>query len=253
LPGEETASRSRLVSRLSAACDWAERSLSLFASPLGPFYQDARHYFLPRFVHFGPHTSDASVRLSLYSGLDHRDTRSAIALLGFIERLSTTPQLGRSLDLTFFPLVDLLGFVARVPGRDLKRADWNSGVSAPEIDLLARDARLRHYHGFVRIETIPESDVVNVSLRTTSESSVVQLLSSDDLVPFDVRWLADVATASSPVGPLALEEDLTVAPFELTLGIPSAWSAEKYSESVAVLLLQFIERYREFAAYAQHL
>ena len=38
--------------RLTSLYALAQRSRYVFASPLGPFYRDARHYHVPRFVYF---------------------------------------------------------------------------------------------------------------------------------------------------------------------------------------------------------
>jgi len=239
--------------RLTSLYALAQRSRYVFASPLGPFYRRARHYHVPRFVYFGPHTSDESLRLAFHAGFDSRDLRGTLALLHFVERLALTPDLGQGLNLSFFPLADVTGLL-RGESQQLAGHSWiSSGV--PELDLLAGDARSRAYHGFVRVESTPAGDdVITVGLRGNfPEALGVELLNSDDLAPWDVRWTAAPLGHAPADGPLSLGDDLAFAPFELTLGLPAAWSVELHREAVATILRNFIHRYRAFQAYAQHL
>ncbi|MBC8039975.1 MAG: hypothetical protein H7Y06_05480, partial [Opitutaceae bacterium] len=124
-----------------------------------------------------------------------------------------------------------------------------------ELELLASDARSRAYHGFVRIETTnADDDVISIRLRGHSADALgLELLSSHDIAPWDVRWESGPVDAASADGPLSLSDDLPFRPFELTIGLPSAWSVELHREAVTTILKNFIQRYRGFHAYAQHL
>jgi len=239
--------------RLTSLYALAHRSQYVFASPLGPFYREARHYHVPRFVYFGPHTSDESLRLAFHAGFDSADLRGTLALLHFVERLALTPDLGQGLNLSFFPLADVTGLL-RGRSQNLAALSW-AEPGAPELALLAGDARSRAYHGFVRIESTPaDDDVITVRLRGRfTEALGVELLDSDDLAPWSVRWEGAPPAAQPTDGPLALSDDLPFAPFELTLGLPSAWSVELHREATTAILKKFIQRYRGFQAYAQHL
>ena len=239
--------------RLTALYALSHRSQYVFASPLGPFYRQARHYHVPRFVYFGPHTSDESLRLAFYAGSDARDLRGTLALLHFVERLALTPDLGQGLNLSFFPLTDVTGLL-HADSRGRAAESWNHSA-VPEIDLLSKDARTRGYHGFVRIETTPDQDdVVTIRLRGHSAEALgVEIISSEDVDPWSVRWEAEPVDALVTEGPLSLVDDLPFQPFELTLRFPAAWSVELHREATTVILKNFILRYRGFQAYAEHL
>ncbi|MDF3059676.1 MAG: hypothetical protein K0R17_3891 [Rariglobus sp.] len=239
--------------RLTSLYALAQRSDYVFASPLGPFYQHARHAHVPRFVYFGPHTSDESLRLAFHAGFDARDLRGTLALLHFVERLALTPDLGQGLNLSFFPLADVTGLL-RSETQDLASNSWIA-PEVPELALLAGDARSRGYHGFVRIETTAmDDDVITVRLRGHSAGTLgVELLNSDDLAPWSVRWEAGLVNEPPVDGPLSLSDDLPFQPFELTLGLPAAWSVELHREAATAILKNFIIRYRGLHAYAQHL
>lgn len=239
--------------RLTSLYALAQRSRYVFASPLGPFYRNARHYHVPRFVYFGPHTSDESLRLAFHAGFDSSDLRGTLALLHFVERLALTPDLGQGLNLSFFPLADITGLL-RGESQRLETHSWVS-TRVPELELLASDTRSRAYHGFVRIEsTDTGDDVISIRLRGHSSDSLgLELLSSHDISPWDVRWESGPVDAAPADGPLSLSDDLPFRPFELTIGLPSTWSVELHREAVTTILKNFIQRYRGFHAYAQNL
>ncbi|MFA5263137.1 MAG: hypothetical protein WC378_04880 [Opitutaceae bacterium] len=241
--------------QLDALYGLVQRSDYVFGSPLGPFQWQSRTYYVPRFVYFGPNASDAAVRLAFLSGFDHRDLRGTLALLHFVEQLALRPDIGQGLNLSFFPLIDVLGLSGASEERALVRQSWTQAV-APEIDLLEKDSRLRSYHGFVRVESAPGDDAITVRLRTPAHEEHptpgVELIDSNDVAPFMVRWETASVDASAD-GPLTIADDQPFHPFELTLRIPAAWPAELYREAVASILKRFVLRYRGIVAYGQHL
>ncbi len=234
----------------------AQNSRHVFASPLGPFHHAGRRHALPRFVYFGPHSSDHSLRLAVYAGEEARDTAGSAALLHFLERLALTPDLGAGLNISFFPEVDVLGRAPGSASRHLVRSNW-SYPDHPEIDLLAKDARVRGYHGFIRLRTDHTVDELTVSLNAgpdaTAASSGVELLTSEDFSPWAVRWEGAPARDREPYGPLSLVDDLPVSPFEITVRVPGGWNAGLHREAVARILRSVIIRVRGFDAHAWHI
>ncbi|MBL9216701.1 MAG: hypothetical protein JNG83_14580 [Opitutaceae bacterium] len=239
-----------LAEQLATLYGLAQRSDHVFGSPLGPFEHAGRAHYVPRFVYVGPHTSDESPRLAFLAGWDHRDLRSTLALLQLVGELVATPSVGQSLHLAFYPCLDVLG--AEAGPRRLATQSWTQ-PSAPEIGLLARDARLRQYHAFIRVVSAPADDVVVLRLRTGGAvSSFVPLLTSSDVDPFPVRWEMEAGTAPA-AGPLSLAADLPFQPLDLEFGVPVDWSLATCREAVTSVLKRFIVRYRAFLAYGQHL
>jgi hypothetical protein len=204
---------------------------------------------LPRFVYFGPHTHDESLRLAIIAGFDHTDLRGSLALTQFIEHLVLTPDLGHGLNLSLFPLIDVIGLHEGIHNRELGTANW-AHSNQPEISLLGKDARTRGYHGFVRIETAHGLDDITVHLRGPSEAAGVELISSEDFEPLPVRWEAEALDAVPSEGPLTLLDDLPFPPFELTLRIPSSWPTDLYRISVSSILKRFVLRYRALQAHS---
>ncbi|HEX3730130.1 MAG TPA: hypothetical protein VHV47_10020, partial [Opitutaceae bacterium] len=54
-------------------------------------------------------------------------------------------------------------------------------------------------------------------------------------------------------GPLAVTDDLPLAPFEIIVRIPARWPDHAYRRAAVVLLKGFLRHYRAFQAYGQHL
>jgi hypothetical protein len=81
----------------------------------------------------------------------------------------------------------------------------------------------------------------------------IELITTEQTEPFPVRFEAGLAGRNPVAGPLSAADDLPLTPFELTLRLPAAWSAELYQETAALFLQRFIWRYRAFQAYGQHL
>jgi hypothetical protein len=245
-----------LRSDLSALYALAQNSPYVFASPLGPFALDGRQAYLPRFVFFGPHACDDSWRMALLAGFDHGDLRASRALLALATRLASDSETGHGLNLSFFPLIDVAGLLSGASGRGLAHAHWGGG-SQPEIALLEKDARLRSYHGFVRIETAnADDDLISLRLRGSATellSPDLDLITSEETRSFPVRFEADCRDIPLLEGPLSIADDLPLSPFELTLRIPGSWSEESYQHAAVTLIERFLKRYRAFQAYGQHL
>jgi len=252
-PPEASPTRDEFQARLSALYALAQRSNHVFASPLGPFLYRRQSAYLPRFVFFGPGASDESWRVAFLAGFDHRELRASHALLGFVEDLAQSVEDGHGLNLTFFPIANAAGFFLGAPPRPLASLHWGR-AHAPELDLLEKDARLRAYHGFVRVESAaPGDDEVSIRVRApaaTFASPDVELISSENTDPFPVRFELGPTPAG---GPLSIADDLPFGPFELTLRVPPAWPAERYAEAVRTILGRFVLRYRALQAYGQHL
>ena len=241
---------------LSALYAQSQQNNYLFGSPLGPFFHEGRHAHLPRFVFFGPSASDDSWRLAFLAGYDHRDLRASRALLRLAGRLAGNAEEGQGLNLSFFPLVDAAGFYLGAPYRALGHQHWGRSLS-PEINLLEKDARLRGYHGFIRVEASAEEDEIIVievrHPRGAVNSPDLELISSEETEPYPVRFECHPSPATVTAGPLSVSDDLLFHPFELVLRMPAAWPDDLHDEAVSLILTRFIHRYRAFQAYGQHL
>lgn len=244
------------AARLSALYSLSQKSNYIFASPLGPVYQGGRHLHVPRFVYFGPHTHDQSLRLAFLAGFDSADLRAAVAVTDLIEELAGSPDLGQGLNLSFFPLIDVLGLGRGERDRNLAQENW-SRSHAPEINVLEKDARLRGYHGFIRLDTTSDDGAISVRLRSAPEQIAaapgIELVSSHDFEPWVVQWESGAPQDKPADGPLTVVDDLPIRPFELTIRLPKDWTAEVYQSAIKVILHRLILRQRALQSYSQHL
>lgn len=256
LPVQPAAAAESFNTRLSELYALSQESNYMFASPLGPVFHGNRHLHVPRFVYFGPHTHDHSLRLAFLGGFDSTDLRTSIALGRLVEELLAFPDLGQGLNLSVFPLVDVLGLARKQRGRELGKENW-SRTNAAEINVLEKDARARGYHGFIRLESTSEDETISARLRNAAEGPSAQpsieLVSASDFEPHSVRWETQQAGDAVTDGPLAAVDDLPVRPFELTLRFPKEWSIELHLSASLSILRNFISRQRALQAYRQHL
>jgi hypothetical protein len=250
-PARPTSVSAALADQLAALYELAQNSSHVFASPLGPVLDEGRESQLPRFVYFGPESSDASLRIAFYAGFDRRRLAPTVALLRFIEQLARRPALGEQLSLSFFPLIDVFG---RSPAEAVGQR-WATS-QLPEIRALAVDADQRRYDAYVCVEPVAADDVLTVQLRTAGAAAnpapAVELMLDEDVRPFSVRWQVESTDAVGD-GPLSLAGNAGPRAFEIALRLPESWSFEAQQEATALILSRFVCRYRALMAYGQNL
>jgi hypothetical protein len=248
------ASPAGLIQRLTRLHELTEQSDHVFGSPLGPFPDGENLHYLPHFVYFGPHSTQDTLRLAVVAGFGRHDLPATRALLAFIEGLTQRPDIGHGLNLSFFPVVNVLGLVGGVEERDLTAANWSSSAE-PEIKLLSQDSRLRGYQGFVRVIAAPDDlpfAWVRSTLSLSAQASDVEVFTEDDFAPWPVRFhTARVGTVSR--GPLSIAGELPFSTFEVELALPAEWIQDRTDKALAVLLKRLFVRYRAFQAYSQYL
>lgn len=243
-----------LHTRLSRLYELAQSSSFLFGSPLAPLDAERRQYYLPRFVYFGPQTSAESPRLAVVAGLGRHDLPAARALTAFVEGLARNPDIGHALNISFFPLVNVLGLFGGAEERDLSDEDWTRSAE-PEIALLAADARLRAYQGFIRVVTTADDEPSARLLTVLSPAiahSEIEVFNSDDFAPWTVSFEA-MPSGVITHGPLSLAGELAIAPFEVELALPADWTQARADTELSALLKRLVTRYRGFLAYGQNL
>jgi len=242
-----------LTGRLTLLLERAQQSENLFASPLGPFWHGGRSHFLPRFVYFGPDASGDPLRLAVLAGLGRHDAAASRALLAFLEGAVNGPGFGPGINLSVFPVLNLVGQLAD-EDRDLAGESWSQS-RLPEIELARQDAQLRCYHVFVRLETSPDDEPtawVRAILGTGARPTGVRIFTSEDFDSWPVRFETLTAGAVNG-GPLTLADDLPQAPIEVTLALPSSWPQARMDRSVNRILRRLFASYHAFLAFGQHL
>jgi hypothetical protein len=243
-----------LCQRLAALQELAQESDYVFGSSLGPFSDGANLHDLPHFIYIGPASSPDTLKLAILAGFGRHDLPATHALLAYVEGLTRRPDVGHGLNLSLFPLVNVLGLGGGAEDRDLTAANWVSSAE-PEIRLLRQDSNLRGYQGFVRVVTTAD-DAPSAWFRSIpsllAQSAGVEVFSPDDFHPWPVRFATALAGKVSS-GPLSMAEDLPFSPFEIELALPAEWTQARMDQELAVLLKRLFTSYRAFQGYGQHL
>ena len=253
-PVRKSPASGNLPQRLSRLYELSQLSDFLFGSPLGPFHDDAHSHYLPHYAFCGLNSSPDSLRLAFYSGVRQTDSLVTNALLAFVEALHLEQKIGSGLNLAFFPVVNVRALLGGQPALDLSQEHWGRS-RATEIQLLAQDAILRGYHGFIRLEgtdSLEPSALVRTVRKPGTSASGGDLFSSDDFQPWAVQF-ESVSTGVIESGPLSIVKDLPFTPFEIELSVPRSWSQAHADHALRKVLKRLIHHYRGFQSYALHL
>lgn len=228
--------------------------LLAFSTALGSAVDNGgRHHRFSHFVHW-PENLHESLRLAVLAGFGRHDLPATRALIAFTEQLAQQPGLGVGLNLSLFPLVNVLGLLGGAEERDLAGEHWGRST-APEIEFLSRDARLRGYQGFVRVTTTADA-LPNVRVRTSASvpehQTTLELFTPADFQPWAASFQT-IAPGTAASGPLSIADDLPFAPFEVEFLLPYDWPQAQADLVLRDLLQRLIACYRALAAYGLHL
>lgn len=134
----------------------AESSRSLYRRDLGTFTSGGSEYALPAFLHLGPKTDRAPLRVALLAALHGDELEGTLGLLQFVNQLQRRPEAATGFTLYFYPVVNPTGLedFTRLSrnGKDLNREFWR-GSGEPEVRLLERELKRRAFHGIVRLHS----------------------------------------------------------------------------------------------------
>ena len=221
-----------VLERLARLSPRAERSASLFAAPLGP---DEHGLYLPRFVAFGPSSTDADARISLLAGFAEGDDAASLAAFDLLDFAAETPAAIGGVVLDVVPVVN------RGPG-DLWSAPWLT-ANRPELALLEREYRRLAPHATIQVRggafRFPQGLVRGDSLTHWLDDAAPSL--------FAAGWLEQPSDRLLGEGLDGLVPDLPFRPLELQLTLSRDHAAN------AAALRAIVQRIRELLAHAQHL
>jgi protein MpaA len=138
----------------------AEKSRHLHRRDLGTFRSGAQEYGIPAFLHLGPKTDRAPIRLGLFAVLHGDELEGALGLLELVNELQSQPSLATGYTLHLYPVVNPTGLedFTRLSrnGKDLSREFW-IGSGEPEVRLLEHELTRRAFHGIVRLHSQRET------------------------------------------------------------------------------------------------
>ena len=244
----------RIYSSASALYEEASASDSVFGSPLGPIEGPGQRIFLPQFVYFGPGSSIDPVRIAVFGGLGREDLKGSWSLIDWIKVLLVQPDIGQGVSVSVFPIVNLDAIQGGTDSVGLRDSDWVKSRT-PEIRLIADNAKVRAYQGFIRIEASTDSApsvVVRMAVKRRAHRSSAEVFTSSDFEPWETRF-ETLGHESELSGPLSLSRLLESAVFEVTLSVPASWAQSKWSSNLVPLLGRLVASYRRFFSHGGEL
>jgi hypothetical protein len=236
----------------------------LGSESLGPFVHHGRAYSLPCFSLDGPNSSDP-IRLGIFAGIHGDEPAGTLALVEFLRGLVAEPCRAENYLIHAYPICNPSGFErgtrASAAGCDLNREFWkNSGQ--PEVQLIERELRDRHFHGFIQLHADDTSDGIYGFVRghTLSEHLLKPALAAAaSILPRNVNPQIDGFAAKDGIiydayeGILAAPPQIDPLPFELILETPHHAPMEKQVKALVVAMHTVLEEYRRLISFAADL
>jgi hypothetical protein len=244
----------RIYASIGTLYEDASTSDSVFGSPLGPIEGTGARTFLPQFVYFAPASTVDPVRIGVFSGLSREDLKGSWALIDWIKALLVRPDIGHGVSVSVFPVVNLTGIQEGMEGAGLQASDWR-GSRIPEIRLIADNARIRSYQGFIRIESSRDSVpkvVVRTAVNRRTHGSLAEIYDSSDFEPWETCF-ESLGPNSRLLGPLSLARELDTGLFEVVISLPAAWPQASWNSKLLPLLGRLVASYRTFFSYGGEL
>jgi hypothetical protein len=244
----------RIYASTLALYEEASASDSVFGSPLGPIEGPNGKTFLPQFVYFGPDSGFDPVRIAVFGGLSGDDLKGSWSLIDWIRALLVHPDIGRGVSVSIFPLVNLHAIQGGAESAGLQDADWFES-RIPEIQLITRNAKIRSYQGFIRVESsrdLVPNVVVRTAVNRRADRSPAEIFAASDCEPWETRF-ETLGSKGKLLGPLSLARELNTALFEVVLSLPASWGRSAWTSSLLPLLGRLVASYRRFFSYGGEL
>jgi protein MpaA len=249
------------------------RSLSLLLEPisaaanvqlecLGAFQSAGMEYHVPRLSFRGPNSADP-IRLAIFAAIHGDEPAGALAIVQFLLELSQKPEVAEDYRIDAYPVCNPTGFEDNTrhsrAGKDLNREFWrNSGE--PEVQLLEKELRARHFHGIIQLHADDTSDGLYGFVRghTLTEALLRPALrEAGKILPRNVNATIDGFGARDGIiykgydGILAAPAEVVPVPFEIIFETPASAPTHKQAEAIIVALKTIMTEYRSLIAFAQ--
>lgn len=252
-----------------------KRSLELLLEPvgglahvqsecLGSFNVDGAEYHLPRLTFRDPGISDP-IRLGIFAAIHGDEPAGALAVVQFLRELSAQPALAEGYRIDAYPVCNPTGFEDNTrhsrAGKDLNREFWKNSAE-PEVQLLEKELRLRHFHGIIQLHADDTSDGIYGFVRgnTLTEALIRPALrEAGKILPRNVNATIDGFAARDGIiykayeGILAAPAEVDPVPFEIIFETPHGAPTQRQADAILVALKTIMAEYRSLLAFAQNL
>jgi protein MpaA len=240
------------------------RTAGLECQRLGPFVHAGNAYSLPSFSFAGPNSSDP-IRVGIFAGIHGDEPAGTLALVQFLHMLATEPSPAENYLIHAYPVCNPSGFErgTRVSAAncDLNREFWK-GSGQPEVQIIERELRERHFHGLIQLHADDTSDGLYGFVRghTLSEHLLKPALAAAAAVlPRNINAQIDGFAAKDGIiydsykGILAAPPDIDPVPFELILETPHHAPMAQQVEALVIGMRTVLVEYRRLISFAADL
>jgi hypothetical protein len=242
---------------LEPLLELAENSDYLIAGSVGEFLAREDLFQIPRFTFIGPSGGGDTIRLGIFAAIRGDEPEGSEALVEFLERLESKPQIARGYHLYVYPICNPTGFIAQTrnnsSGEDLSKHFWR-GSSQPEIYYLEREIGVLRFQGVISLHVRNQLDAF--VLGTESE-----ILNRDVIHPAIQATQRRLSASVSGTEPgkdlpksfLTVGDELDPVPFELQFGIPRNLPELLRVNGTIHLLNSILDSYHSFLGISQNL
>jgi hypothetical protein len=236
----------------------------LHAESLGPFVHAGKAHSLPSFALAGPNSRDP-IRVGIFAGIHGDEPAGTLALIEFLRGLVADPAGAENYLIHAYPICNPTGFEngTRVSAAqcDLNREFWKRS-GQPEVQLIERELRERHFHGLIQLHADDTSDGIYGFVRghTLSENLLKPALAAaGTILPRNINAQIDGFAAKDGIisdayeGILAAPPQIDPIPFELILETPHHAPMDKQVEALVVAMRTVLVEYRRLISFAADL
>lgn len=221
-------------------------------------------YSLPCFSFAGPNSVDP-IRVGIFAGIHGDEPAGTLALVQFLQSLVADPSLAENYLVHAYPVCNPSGFErgarASAAHCDLNREFWK-GSGQPEVQILERELRERHFQGLIQLHADDTSDGLYGFVRghTLSEHLLKPALAAAaSVLPRNINAQIDGFAAQDGIiydsykGILAAPPDIDPVPFELILETPHHAPMPQQAQALVIAMRTVLEEYRRLIAFAADL
>jgi hypothetical protein len=229
---------------------------------LGSFQSGGKEFHLPRLTFRGRNSTDP-IRLAIFAAIHGDEPAGALAIVKFLLEVSDKPELAEDYRIDAYPVCNPTGFEDNTrqsrAGKDLNREFWNNSAE-PEVQLLEKELRARHFHGIIQLHADDTSDGLYGFVRghTLTEALLRPALrEAGKILPRNANATIDGFAARDGIiytgyeGILAAPAEVNPVPFEIIFETPHSAPTEKQAEAIIVALKTIMAEYRSLISFAQ--
>lgn len=236
-------------------------SKCLRSDVLGSWIDNGRKHSLYRFHFQRTSLQKQRIKIGIFAGIHGDEPAGVLGLMDFVRALDEDPELGRSFEISIYPLCNPTGYLNATressSGKDLNREFWKNS-SEPEVALLEQEILAKRFDGIISLH----SDDTAPGFYGYARGSVLStgllapaLRAAEKEQQRDSREVIDGFRAVNGIihdcydGILSAPPDQVPKPFEIILESPVHTSLTAQRNAFTLALKAILSEYRKFIAF----